>query len=66
MGAVTVIGGDDISTTKSLKVGIRGSRIGSSSPIVATVAYSPRRTVPRMDDTPTDKGERVEGEVYDE
>ncbi len=38
MGAVTVIGWDDISAIKILNVGMRGSRERSSRPIEATVA----------------------------
>lgn len=35
MGAVTVIGGDDISAIKMLKVGVGSIRVGSSRPIEA-------------------------------
>ncbi len=38
MGAVRVMGWVDISTIKILSVGSRGGRIGSSRPIIATVA----------------------------
>ena len=38
VGADIEIGGVDISASKSLIVGVRSNRVGSSSPIVATVA----------------------------